>query len=107
MSRAQVVAALELFAPLTDDEQDAVLAVLTGVRAHPDVDEFTGANDDPDFNLAAVGTVLTALDELDPEDLDLFQVHIDDPVGECDVCGKKAPLVSCDTGSFCAWGCDE
>lgn len=50
------------------------------------------------------------VDAPDPIVNDLVLEHHDRPIGECDACGKRAPLrhMTCTTGETdqCAWGCD-
>jgi hypothetical protein len=90
-SRAQVVEALELFAALTPNERDVVMFLA----------------DDEHLDLAALSTILEAIAPLDENYRGELTEYADDPVGRCDLCGKKAPMAVTDRGAVCSWGCDE
>jgi hypothetical protein len=90
-TRAQVVEALELFAALTPNERDVLLFLA----------------DDEHLSLAALATVLEAIAPLDENYRGELTEYADDPVGRCDLCGKKAPMAVTDRGAICSWGCDE
>jgi hypothetical protein len=92
-TRAQVVEAMELFAALTPNERDVV----------------TFLADDEHLDLAALSTILEAIAPLDENYRGELTEYADDsePIGRCDLCGKKAPLAVTDRGAICSWGCDE